>query len=120
MSAVIFTIDATTGLGHPGLSSEEIASAAAKHNDVLIPFGSVDPHAADAAERARRLVTEYGVHGFKFHPSLQAFEPNDRTFYPGPSGGNVTGSHRHAVVLSGGLAGAREADRKLLITFLEL
>jgi predicted TIM-barrel fold metal-dependent hydrolase len=24
----------------------------------------------------------YGVRGFKFHPSLQAFEPNDRAFYP--------------------------------------
>ncbi len=82
MAAVIFTVDATTGLGHPGLSSEEIAIAAAEHNDVLIPFGSVDPHAADAVPRARRLVTEYGVRGFKFHPSLQAFEPNDTTFYP--------------------------------------
>ena len=82
MAAVIFTVDATTGLGHPGLSSEEIASMAAKHNDVLIPFGSVDPHAPDAVERVARLVTEYGVRGFKFHPSLQAFEPNDKTFYP--------------------------------------
>ncbi len=81
MAAVIFTVDATTGLGHPGLSSEEIASMAAKHNDVLIPFGSVDPHAPDAVERVTRLVTEYGVRGFKFHPSLQAFEPNDKTFY---------------------------------------
>ncbi len=25
---------------------------------------------------------DYGVMGFKFHPSLQAFEPNDRRFYP--------------------------------------
>jgi hypothetical protein len=82
MAAVIFTVDATTGLEHPGLSSEEIASLAAKHNDVLIPFGSVDPHAADAVVRARRLVTQYGVRGFKFHPSLQAFEPNAVAFYP--------------------------------------
>jgi len=27
-------------------------------------------------------VTEHGVRGFKFHPSLQAFEPNDVRFYP--------------------------------------
>ena len=26
--------------------------------------------------------TEHGVRGFKFHPSLQAFEPNDARFYP--------------------------------------
>lgn len=82
MAAVVFTVDATTALGHPGLSSEEIATTAAKHNDVLIPFGSVDPHAQDAVERARRLVTEYGVRGFKFHPSLQAFQPNDTKYYP--------------------------------------
>ncbi|QWF22397.1 amidohydrolase family protein [Nocardioides sp. LMS-CY] len=82
MAAVVFTVDATTGLGHPGLSSEEIAKTAAAHHDVLIPFGSVDPHAPDAAARARRLVTEYGVRGFKFHPSIQAFTPNDPAYYP--------------------------------------
>ena len=26
--------------------------------------------------------TEHGVRGFKFHPSLQAFEPNDPRYYP--------------------------------------
>jgi predicted TIM-barrel fold metal-dependent hydrolase len=83
MAAVIFTVDAPAGTGHPSLSSEEIADAAAEFPDVLIPFGSVDPHAGKAAvARARRLVTEHGVRGFKFHPSLQAFEPNDTAFYP--------------------------------------
>jgi hypothetical protein len=83
MAAVVFTVDAPAGTGHPPLSSEEIADAAAEHADVLIPFGSVDPHAGKAAvARARRLVTEHGVRGFKFHPSLQAFEPNDVRFYP--------------------------------------
>jgi len=83
MAAVVFTVDAATATGHPALSSEEIADQAAVHSDVLIPFGSVDPHAGSAAvARARRLVTEHGVRGFKLHPSLQAFEPNDRAFYP--------------------------------------
>jgi predicted TIM-barrel fold metal-dependent hydrolase len=83
MAAVVFTVDAPAGTGHPALSSEEIADAAAAHPDVLIPFGSVDPHSGKAAvHRARRLVTEHGVRGFKFHPSLQAFEPNDPRFYP--------------------------------------
>nr|WP_083474919.1 4-hydroxyphenyl-beta-ketoacyl-CoA hydrolase [Pseudonocardia sp. AL041005-10] len=83
IAAVVFTVDAPSGTGHPPLSSEEIADAAAAHADILIPFGSVDPHAGKAAvARARRLVTEHGVRGFKFHPSLQAFEPNDRAFYP--------------------------------------
>ena len=83
MAAVIFTVDATTALGHPALSSVEIADAAAEHADVLIPFGSVDPHQPDlAVERVRRLVGEHGVRGFKFHPTLQAFMPNDERFYP--------------------------------------
>jgi predicted TIM-barrel fold metal-dependent hydrolase len=82
-AAVVFTVDAPAGTGHPALSSEEIADAAAAHADVLIPFGSVDPHTGKAALiRARRLVTEHGVRGFKFHPSLQAFEPNDVRYYP--------------------------------------
>ena len=83
MAAVVFTVDATTATGHSALSSEEIAEAAAAHNDVLIPFGSVDPHQGEAAvRRARLLVEEYGVRGFKFHPSLQAFSPDDPAFHP--------------------------------------
>lgn len=83
MAAVIFTVDAATATGHPSLSSEQIATEAAAHSDVVIPFGSVDPHRGkDAIDQARRLVEDYGVRGFKFHPSLQAFEPNEPSFYP--------------------------------------
>jgi uncharacterized protein len=83
MAAVIFTVDAASATGQPALSNEEIAEAAAAHPDVLIPFGSIDPARGAAGVRAaRRLVDEYGVRGFKFHPSLQAFEPNDRRHYP--------------------------------------
>jgi hypothetical protein len=82
MAAVVFTVDASTATGHPAISSEEIAAKAAEHSDVLIPFGSVDPRRADAVERARSLVADHGVKGFKFHPSLQAFAPNDSAFYP--------------------------------------
>ena len=83
MAAVVFTVDATTATGHPAIPSEEIAEAAAEHADVLIPFGSVDPHqGAAAVDRARHLVQEYGVRGFKFHPSLQAFSPDDPAFRP--------------------------------------
>jgi predicted TIM-barrel fold metal-dependent hydrolase len=83
LAAVVFTVDATTATGHPALSSEEIAETAMRHNDVLIPFGSVDPHQGPAAvDRARRLVEDHGVRGFKFHPSLQAFAPDDPAFTP--------------------------------------
>ncbi len=83
MAAVVFTVDASTATGHPALSSEEIAARAAAHADVLIPFGSVDPRrGADAVAQARSLVNDHGVKGFKFHPSMQAFAPNDPAFYP--------------------------------------
>ena len=31
---------------------------------------------------ARRLITDHGVRGFKFHPNTQGFHPNDRMAYP--------------------------------------
>lgn len=84
MAAVVFTVDARTALGgHPPVSSEEIAAKAAEHADVLIPFGSVDPHDVDAAvDRIRILARDYGVRGMKFHPTLQGFLPNDPMYYP--------------------------------------
>jgi predicted TIM-barrel fold metal-dependent hydrolase len=83
MAAVVFTVDAESALGHRRLSNDDIASAAAEHDDVLIPFASIDPAKGKAAvQEARRLITDYGVRGFKFHPSLQAFWPNDREVYP--------------------------------------
>ena len=81
-AAVVFTIDAQTASGHRTNSIEELIAGAARNNDVLIPFGSVDPWSPDAVRRVGELVDDYGVRGFKFHPSLQAFEPNDRRFYP--------------------------------------
>ncbi|TYP90327.1 amidohydrolase family protein [Blastococcus xanthinilyticus] len=83
MAAVIFTVDAEAATGQMTLSNEEIADIAARYPDVLIPFGSIDPARGKAGIRAaRRLVTEHGVRGFKFHPSFQDFLPNDRSVYP--------------------------------------
>jgi len=83
MAAVVFTVDATTSLGHPPNSSEEIAEGAARNNDVLIPFGSVDPLMGEVAvQRARALVANHGVRGFKFHPTLQNFDPGAKEFTP--------------------------------------
>ncbi|WP_396656260.1 amidohydrolase family protein [Microbacterium sp.] len=82
MAAVVFSVDAETQLGHPAISSAEIAEGAARNSDVLIPFGSVDPRKADAVERIRRLIEENGVRGFKFHPTVQGFDPSDEKHYP--------------------------------------
>jgi predicted TIM-barrel fold metal-dependent hydrolase len=80
MAAVCFMVDTVRWGG--AVSNEEILRLAAEHDDVLIPFVSIDPHREDAALQARRLIAEHAVRGFKFHPSLQAFFPDDRLAYP--------------------------------------
>jgi hypothetical protein len=83
IAAVVFTVDAEAATGHPPISNEEIAVACAEHADVLIPFASIDPaKGAPGAREARRLAEQCGVRGFKFHPSLQGFYPNDRVAFP--------------------------------------
>jgi len=82
MACVVFTVDAESATGVPPVPNEEVAQAAADHPDVIIPFASIDPARGLAgARQARRLVAEHGVRGFKFHPSVQAFFPNDRSAY---------------------------------------
>jgi uncharacterized protein len=82
MAAVVFTVDAETVTGRRAVPNEEIAEAAAANADVLIPFASVDPNKQNAAREARRLIADYDVRGFKLHPNLQAFFPNDKAVYP--------------------------------------
>jgi predicted TIM-barrel fold metal-dependent hydrolase len=82
MAAVVFTVDAITQTGRAAVRNDEIAEVAAANPDVLIPFGSVDPHREDAVDEVRRLIAEHDLRGFKFHPNIQAFFPNDEAFYP--------------------------------------
>ncbi len=83
IAAVVFTIDAESATGHAPNSVEDLVAGATRNNDILIPFGTVDPWKGQrAVRRVRGLVNEHGVKGFKFHPSVQAFDPNDRRFYP--------------------------------------
>jgi uncharacterized protein len=83
MACVVFSVDAEAATGIPGVPNEEVAEAAASNPDVMIPFASIDPARGKAGVRqVRRLVTQFGVRGFKFHPNVQAFYPNDRIAYP--------------------------------------
>ncbi len=83
MAAVVFTVDAESVTGRRAVPNEEIAEVAAANDDVLIPFASIDPNkGAKGVEEAARLIRDYGVRGFKFHPNIQAFFPNDHAFYP--------------------------------------
>jgi predicted TIM-barrel fold metal-dependent hydrolase len=83
MVAVVFHVDTEATSGHYRVSNEEVAEAAANNADVLIPFASIDPaRGRMGAREARRLIEEFGVRGFKFHPSAQSFYPNERKAYP--------------------------------------
>jgi uncharacterized protein len=82
MACVVFTVDYATRSGREPVPNEEVAEAAAANPDVMIAFASVDPHRKDAVERARRLIADHDVRGFKFHPNIQEFFPNDRMAYP--------------------------------------
>jgi predicted TIM-barrel fold metal-dependent hydrolase len=82
MAFVVFTVDGEKGASR-GVTNEEVAELAHQHGDVAIPFASINPHrGAEGVRAARRLITEYKVKGFKFHPPVQEFFPNDRLAYP--------------------------------------
>jgi uncharacterized protein len=82
MAFVVFTVDAEKGASRK-ITNEEIAELAHQNADVAIPFASINPHrGADGVRAARRLISEHKVRGFKFHPSIQDFYPNDRMAYP--------------------------------------
>jgi uncharacterized protein len=84
MACVAFTVDSYSQTGEdPVPDNIEVAELAAEQADVMIPFASIDPARGTAGVRqARRLISDYGVRGFKFHPGTQAFFPNDRRAYP--------------------------------------
>ena len=81
MAFVVFTVDSPREPRK--ISNEEIAELAHENSDVAIPFASISPHrGAEGVAAARRLIRDYKVRGFKFHPSVQEFFPNDRLAYP--------------------------------------
>ena len=83
IAAVIFPVDAERETGYRRYTNEEVAEACARHSDILIPFASIDPaRGRMGAREARRLIADHGIRGFKFHPTMQGFYPNDRTAYP--------------------------------------
>lgn len=83
MAFVMFTIDAEYELGRKRIPNEEVAEGAMANSDVMIAFASIDPHKGKMGTReARNLIEKYDVKGFKFHPTVQGFYPNDRMAYP--------------------------------------
>ena len=83
IAAVIFPVDSERETGYRRYDNYEVADACAKNSDILIPFASIDPAKGRlGAREARDLVQNHGIKGFKFHPTMQGFYPNDRMAYP--------------------------------------
>ena len=81
---VMFTVDAESKMGRRRIPNEEIAEAAKANSDMMTAFASIDPHKGKmGAREARRLIEEFGIKGFKFHPTVQPTTPTTR--WPGPS-----------------------------------
>lgn len=81
MGCVVFSVDEKLS-GRPQVPNDEVVALAAEHADIMLAFVSVDPtRGFEAVSEARRLISA-GVRGFKLHPPLQQFHPNDRLAYP--------------------------------------
>jgi predicted TIM-barrel fold metal-dependent hydrolase len=79
---VMFTVDSEHELGSKRIPNEEVRDAARENSDIMLAFASIDPHKGKMGVReARRLLKEGGIAGFKFHPTVQGFFPNDRMAY---------------------------------------
>ena len=82
IGCVIFGVDGERETGFRRYKNEEVAEIAAQNSDIMIPFASIDPAKGKmGAREARRLIRDYGIKGFKFHPTMQGFFPNDRSAY---------------------------------------
>jgi predicted TIM-barrel fold metal-dependent hydrolase len=79
---VMFTVDSEFNIGNKRIPNEEVAEAAAANSDMMIAFASIDPHKGRMGVREARDLIEKGlIRGFKFHPTLQGFFPNDMMAY---------------------------------------
>ena len=82
LALVMFSVDSEHEVGKKRIPNKEVAECALKNDDVMIAFASIDPHKGRmGAREARDLIVNYGVKGFKFHPTVQGFYPNDRMAY---------------------------------------
>jgi len=82
IGCVIFTVDERL-TGRPPIPNDEIAAFAAENDDIMFAFASVDPtRGKEAVDEAKRLIAAGGIRGFKLHPPLQQFHPNDKQVYP--------------------------------------
>ena len=83
MGAVVFGVDSALTTQQPRIPNSHIVEGARRHSDVLVPFASIDPRRGpEGISEAEELLAGGEVRGFKFHPNIQQFDPNDHIAYP--------------------------------------
>jgi predicted TIM-barrel fold metal-dependent hydrolase len=82
LMAVLLAWDAETATGRPRLSNEFVGAAVRDHPEVFTGFGSVDPHKGERAVAELDAIKNLGLKGVKLHPSLQAFDPSEESWWP--------------------------------------
>jgi len=82
VQAVLLAWDAETATGRPRVPNETVAAACRAHPGAFTGLGSVDPHKGRAAVAEVANIAALGLRGVKFHPSLQAFSPDDPVYQP--------------------------------------
>jgi uncharacterized protein len=82
IGCVVFTVDERLS-GRPQVSNDSVIEFASQNSDIIMAFASVDPtRGPEAVSEARRLIATGLIRGFKLHPPIQQFFPNDRIAYP--------------------------------------
>jgi uncharacterized protein len=82
VKAVLLAWDAETATGRPRVPNETVAAACRDYPDVFTGLGSVDPRKGEAAVAEVENIAALGLRGVKFHPSMQAFAPDDPQYWP--------------------------------------
>ncbi len=78
---VVLDWDDETVTGRGWLGNDWLARLSERFPGVLMGFGSVDPHKADAVAEMKRCAA-LGLKGLKFHPTMQRFDPAGPAYYP--------------------------------------
>jgi predicted TIM-barrel fold metal-dependent hydrolase len=84
--SIIFGVDWAYGrTGEPRITNREQnrfhAEMAKKHPDRFVALAALDPRRPDCLDQAREAIEEWGMKGFKLHPSSGWF-PTDSVCYP--------------------------------------
>jgi uncharacterized protein len=82
LKAVLLAWDAETATGRPRVPNETVAQACREWPGAFCGLGSVDPRKGQQAVDEVAGIAELGLRGVKFHPSLQAFAPDDERYWP--------------------------------------